>query len=206
MADSAIASKPAAVMTPAEASDLVARHASPAACNAPGHSLLSVLHAIQDDVGYIPDGVVAPLARAMNLSRAEVHGVITYYHHFRTVPAPRVSVQLCRAESCRSMGSEALAEHIETHTGCRFDARRHGTGGAVHDGAGDAGHGSQNVDHAHGASGDVELESVYCLGLCGTSPAMTIDGKPYAKVTPVKFDAAFDAACKRAGIVPKEAA
>ncbi len=149
----------------------------------PGASLLAVLHAIQDEVGYIPKEAVAPLARAMNLSRAEVHGVITYYHHFRTAPPARVTVALCRAESCRSMGTEALAQHVEAHTGCRFDAK-HGAGDAA----------------AHASGEAVELESVYCLGQCALSPAMTINGKLFAKVTPLKFDALFDAACAAAGI------
>ncbi len=140
---------------------LVSRHAKP------GASLVAVLHAIQDEAGFIPPETVAPLARAMNLSRAEVHGVITYYHHFRTSPAAHVTVQLCRAESCRSMGSEALAQHVEARAGCRFDA----------------GHGP-----------DVGLESVYCLGQCALSPAMTINGTLHAKVTPQKFDALFAAA------------
>uniref|UniRef100_UPI001A90B6C6 NAD(P)H-dependent oxidoreductase subunit E n=1 Tax=Trinickia mobilis TaxID=2816356 RepID=UPI001A90B6C6 len=133
------------------------------------------LHAIQDEAGFIPPEAVAPLARALNLSRAEVHGVITYYHHFRTRPAARVTVQLCRAESCRSMGTEALARHIETRTGCRFDVRH---------------------EAAHAA--DIELESVYCLGQCALSPAMTINDTLYAKVTPQKFDALFAAAAERA--------
>jgi formate dehydrogenase subunit gamma len=144
---------------------LVQRHAQP------GMSLLAVLHAIQDELGYVPPATVAPLARAMNLSRAEVHGVITYYHHFRTQPAAPVTVQLCRAEACRSMGTEALAQHIEAHTGCRFDA-----------------------EHAQGAT--VELESVYCLGQCALSPAMMVNGTLHAKVTPQKFDALFAAASK----------
>ncbi|MGF6994981.1 NAD(P)H-dependent oxidoreductase subunit E [Paraburkholderia sp. GAS32] len=144
---------------------LVQRHAQP------GRSLLAVLHAIQDELGYVPPDTVAPLARAMNLSRAEVHGVITYYHHFRTQPAAPVTVQLCRAEACRSMGTEALAQHIETHTGCRFDA-----------------------EHRHGET--VELESVYCLGQCALSPAMMVNGTLHAKVTPQKFDALFAAANK----------
>ena len=144
---------------------LVQRHAQP------GMSLLAVLHAIQDELGYVPPDTVAPLARAMNLSRAEVHGVITYYHHFRTQPAAAVTVQLCRAEACRSMGTEALAQHIEAHTGCRFDA-----------------------EHRHGAA--VELESVYCLGQCALSPAMMVNGTLHAKVTPQKFDALFAAASK----------
>ena len=144
---------------------LVQRHAQP------GMSLLAVLHAIQDELGYVPPDTVAPLARAMNLSRAEVHGVITYYHHFRTQPAEPVTVQLCRAEACRSMGTEALAQHIEAHTGCRFDA-----------------------EHRHGET--VELESVYCLGQCALSPAMMVNGTLHAKVTPQKFDALFAAASK----------
>ena len=144
---------------------LVQRHAQP------GRSLLAVLHAIQDELGYVPPDTVAPLARTMNLSRAEVHGVITYYHHFRTQPAAPVTVQLCRAEACRSMGTEALAQHIEAHTGCRFDA-----------------------EHRHGET--VELESVYCLGQCALSPAMMVNGTLHAKVTPQKFDALFAAASK----------
>nr|WP_172178753.1 NAD(P)H-dependent oxidoreductase subunit E [Paraburkholderia elongata] len=138
-----------------------------------GGSLLAVLHAIQDDVGFVPPETVAPLARAMNLSRAEVHGVITYYHHFRTQPAAPVTVQLCRAEACRSMGTEALAQHIEARAGCRFDAG--------HDGG-----------HRHDAA--VGLESVYCLGQCALSPALMINGTLHAKVTPQKFDALLDAA------------
>lgn len=144
---------------------LVQRHAQP------GMTLLAVLHAIQDELGYVPPDAVAPLARAMNLSRAEVHGVITYYHHFRTQPAASVTVQLCRAEACRSMGTEALAQHIEAHTGCRFDA-------------------------GHQPGAPVELESVYCLGQCALSPALMLNGTLHARVTPQKFDAIFAAASK----------
>ncbi|MGF6937285.1 formate dehydrogenase subunit gamma [Paraburkholderia sp. UCT70] len=149
----------------ADFSELIERHSRR------GGSLLAVLHAIQDELGFVPPDAVAPLARALNLSRAEVHGVITYYHHFRTQPAAAVTVQLCRAEACRSMGTEALAQHIEAHTGCRFDA-----------------------GHQHGAT--VELESVYCLGQCALSPALVLNGTLQAKVTPQKFDAIFAAASK----------
>ncbi|OLL30134.1 formate dehydrogenase [Burkholderia sp. SRS-W-2-2016] len=144
---------------------LVQRHAQP------GRSLIAILHAIQDELGYVPPDTVAPLARTLNLSRAEVHGVITYYHHFRSQPPAPVTVQLCRAEACRSMGTEALAQHIEAHTGCRFDAA-----------------------HEHGAT--VELESVYCLGQCALSPAMMLNGTLHARVTPQKFDALLAAARK----------
>jgi formate dehydrogenase subunit gamma len=147
---------------------LVQRHAQP------GRSLLAVLHAIQDELGFVPPDAVTPLSRAMNLSRAEVHGVLTYYHHFRTHPAASVTVQLCRAEACRSMGTEALARHIEARTGCRFDGEH---------------------EAAHGAA--VGLESVYCLGQCALSPALTINGMLHAKVTPQKFDALLAAATKR---------
>ena len=142
--------------------ELVRRHASP------GASLIAVLHAIQDETGFVPPEVVAPLARAFNLSRAEVHGVLTYYHHFRTQPPARVTVALCRAEACRSMGTEALARHIEGRTGCRFDAAHEATAGQTQ---------------------EVELESVYCLGQCALSPSLTINGALHVKVTPEKFDA-----------------
>ncbi|MGF6757200.1 formate dehydrogenase subunit gamma [Paraburkholderia sp. GAS42] len=145
---------------------LVQRHARP------GMSLLAILHAIQDEAGFVPPEVIAPLAQATNLSRAEVHGVITYYHHFRTQPAARITVQLCRAEACRSMGTEALAQHIEARTGCRFDA-----------------------EHSH--TDAVGLESVYCLGQCALSPAMMINDTLHAKVTPQKFDALLAAATRR---------
>ena len=149
---------------------LVQRHAQP------GRTLLAILHAIQDETGFVPPATVVPLAKALNLSRAEVHGVITYYHHFRTAPPAPVTVQLCRAEACRSMGSEALAQHVEAHTGCRFGQHGH------------------DAEHAHEHVGPVALESVYCLGQCALSPAMMINGTLHAKVTPQKFDKLFAAA------------
>jgi len=150
--------------------ELVRRHLQP------GRTLLAVLHAIQDDVGFVPSATVVPLAKAMNLSRAEVHGVITYYHHFRSDPPAAVTVQLCRAESCRSMGSEALARHIESHTGCHFTQHRH------------------DDAHASAGGGALALESVYCLGQCAQSPSMTINGTLHVKMTPQKFDTLLAAA------------
>ncbi|RQH09739.1 NAD(P)H-dependent oxidoreductase subunit E [Paraburkholderia dinghuensis] len=158
-------------VTPAD--ELVRRHAQP------GRTLLAILHAIQDETGFIPPETVVPLAKALNLSRAEVHGVITYYHHFRTSPPAAVTVQLCRAEACRSMGSETLAQHVESSTGCRF-AQQHG-------------HGHDHPQEQEGAS-LLALESVYCLGQCALSPTMTINGTLHAKVTPQKFDALLAAA------------
>jgi formate dehydrogenase subunit gamma len=141
--------------------ELVRRHA------VQGATLMTILHAIQDEVGYVPAETIAPLAQALSLSRAEVHGVITYYHHFRSAPPARVTVQLCRAEACRSMGTEALKDHIEGHTGCHFDS---------------------------GHAEDTELESVYCLGQCALSPSMMINGELHARVTPAKFDRLYAAA------------
>ncbi|TAM05385.1 MAG: formate dehydrogenase [Paraburkholderia sp.] len=155
--------------------DLVRRHAQP------GRTLLAILHAIQDETGFVPPETVVPLAKALNLSRAEVHGVVSYYHHFRTTPPAAVTVQLCRAESCRSMGSEALAQHIESHTGCCF-SQQHG-------------HEREHAqEQTQEQAGPLALESVYCLGQCALSPAMTINGTLHAKVTPQKFDALLTAA------------
>ena len=76
-------------------------------------ALLPILHDIQDALGYIPPDSVAQIASALNLSRAEVHGVITFYHHFRTTPPARHTIQICCAEACQSMGAERLVEHAE---------------------------------------------------------------------------------------------
>ena len=125
-------------------------------------ALLPILHGIQDAVGHIPREVVDRIARELNLSRAEVHGVVTYYHHFRSEPAARHVVQICRAESCQSMGAEALWAHA-----ClRLGSDGHGTS----------------------ADGVFTLEPVYCLGLCASSPAMTVDDKPHARMAPARFD------------------
>lgn len=117
--------------------------------------LLPLLHDIQDRMGFIPPESVVAIARAFNRSRAEVHGVISFYHHFRSAPAGRHVVQLCRAEACRSCGSEALAAVAEKTLGCR-SGETSGKG--------------------------VTLESVYCLGLCASSPAISVDGQPHARM------------------------
>lgn len=130
----------------------------------PGASLLAILHAIQDEAGFVPPACIAPLAQALHVSRAEVHGVLTYYTHFRTTPAARVTIQLCRAEACQSMGSAALVAHAESRIGCRIDTT---------------------------PPENVALESAYCLGLCAQAPALTLNGAPHAKVSPEKFDALY---------------
>ena len=125
-------------------------------------ALLPILHAVQDELGCIPADAVEPIALALNLSRAEVHGVVTFYPHFRTAPAGRRVIEVCRAESCQAMGGEDLARHISERLGCGF--------------------------HATAADGSATLEPVYCLGLCAQSPAIMIDGQPHARVTPQGFD------------------
>ena len=152
--------KPAAA--PAEAEhQALAQNAAQALKHQPG-ALLPILHCIQDELGFIPASVVPVVADALNLSRAEVHGVISYYPHFRTRPPARHAVRICRAEACQAMGADALAAHAEQRLACAFHETR--------------------------ADGAVSLEPVYCLGLCAQSPALMIDGELHACVTPEKFD------------------
>jgi formate dehydrogenase subunit gamma len=147
--------------TPASVTQAVlARHATE-----PG-ALLPILHAVQDTLGHIPRDVVPQIAEGLNLSRAEVHGVVTYYHHFRSEAPGRHIVQVCRAEACQAMGSDALMAHAEN----TLDCHTHG------------GHGSTSAD------GRYTLNPVYCLGLCASSPAVVIDDKLHARMTPAKFD------------------
>ena len=128
-------------------------------------ALLPVLHGVQDALGFIPSAAVPTIADALNLSRAEVHGVITFYHYFRDSPPGRHTIHLCRAEACQSMNSRALESHA-----------RHRLGIGLHETTPD---------------GRFSLEPVYCLGNCACSPAMMIDGKLYGRVTAERFDEAL---------------
>lgn len=125
-------------------------------------ALLPVLHGVQDALGYIPREAVAEIAVALNLSRAEVHGVITYYHYFRSEPAGRSVVQICRAESCQAMGAEDLVAHASKHLGCGL--------------------------HQTSPDGQFTLEPVYCLGLCASSPAIVIGDDVHGRVSHQDFD------------------
>ena len=125
-------------------------------------ALLPILHAVQAEAGYVPSDAIPLIADALNLSRAEVHGVITYYHHFRQQPAGKHVVQICRAEACQSVGSEALAEHAVKHIGCDF--------------------------HETTKDGSITLEPVYCLGQCACGPAIMINDDVHARVDPAKLD------------------
>lgn len=126
-------------------------------------ALLPILHDVQDTLGHIPKHVVPEIASALNLSRAEVHGVVTYYHHFRAEPAARHVVHICRAESCQAMGAEALLAHAQQHLDCAVNGMS--------------------------KDGMFTLEPAYCLGLCASSPAMMLGDEVHARVTPKVFDA-----------------
>ena len=121
-------------------------------------ALLPVLHAIQDSVGYVPEDAVPLIAYDLNLSRAEVHGVISFYHHFREHAPGRYVVQLCRAEACQSMNARALEEFVRARLRIGF--------------------GETTTD------GRVTLEAVYCLGNCACAPAMMVNGELHGRVTP----------------------
>lgn len=133
-------------------------------------SLLPILHATQDTLGYIPPAAVADIASALHLSKAEVHGVITFYHYFRETPPGKHTIRICRAESCQSMNSKGLEKHAKAKL---------------------------NIDyHETTADGQFSLEPVYCMGNCACSPSIAIDDEVYGRVTPEKFDQLL--ACKGA--------
>ena len=129
--------------------------------DAPG-PLLQVLHAVQDELGYVPLEATRLIAHALNLSRAEVHGVVTFYRHFRRAPAGRHVVRVCQAEACRSMHCEDLTAHAKARLGVDF--------------------------HQTTADGRFSLEPVYCLGNCACSPALMIDQELHGRVTKDRFD------------------
>jgi formate dehydrogenase subunit gamma len=125
--------------------------------------LLPILHAIQQAFGCVPEQAVPVIAEALNLSRAEVHGVVTFYHDFRQQPAGRHILKLCRAEACQAAGGNALAARAEARLGVRF-------GDTTQDGR-------------------ITLVPVYCLGLCSVSPSAMIDGRIVARIDDKKLDA-----------------
>ncbi len=120
-------------------------------------ALLPILHGIQDKLGYIPTEAVPVIASELNLSRAEVHGVITFYHYFRQTPPGQHTLQICQAESCQAMGSEALTAHAKKLLGITF--------------------------HETTSDKKISLEPVYCLGNCACSPAIVLDDEIYGRVS-----------------------
>jgi formate dehydrogenase subunit gamma len=123
--------------------------------------LLEILHEVQNQLGCVPAEAVPQLADALNLSRAEVHGVVSFYHHFREQAPGRFVVQLCRAEACQAMNSRALEEFVRGRLRLDF--------------------GETTPD------GRVTLEPVYCLGNCACAPSMMVNGELHGRVTPEKF-------------------
>ncbi len=126
-------------------------------------ALLPILHEIQHAVGYVPAETVPAIATALSLSRAEVHGVISFYHHFHSAPMGKHTVQICRAEACQAVGARELEQHATSKLATEL--------------------GSTTAD------GAVSLEPVYCLGNCACGPSVQIGDEVHARVTPERFDA-----------------
>jgi formate dehydrogenase subunit gamma len=155
-------SSPRETWTDARCTAIIAEHQS-----IEGATLV-ILHAIQHAFGFVPDAAIPMIASALNLSRAEVHGVLTFYHDFRREPAGRHILKLCRAEACQSTGADALAAHAEQVLGISF--------------------GDTTADRR------ITLEPVYCLGLCATAPSAMLDGRVIGRLTPSRIDALIDEA------------
>jgi formate dehydrogenase subunit gamma len=124
--------------------------------------LMPILHAIQDELGFVPPGAVRLIARELNLSIAEVHGVLTFYHYFRQEPGGRHVVHVCRAEACQSVGSVAIEAHAKRSLGIDY--------------------------HKTTADGAIRLEPVYCLGNCALGPSIMIDDRLHGRVSAQRFD------------------
>jgi len=125
-------------------------------------ALMPLLHAIQDDIGYVPEESYALISKALNISVAEVHGVVTFYHHFRTHKPGKHILQICRAESCQAMGSDALEAHVKKTLGIDY--------------------------HQTTADGAITLEAVYCLGNCACSPSVAVDEQVCGRVDTTRLD------------------
>jgi len=124
--------------------------------------LLPLLHAVQDELGFIPRAAVARIAEGLNLSRAEVHGVVSFYHYFREHPPGRHVLRLCRAEACQAVGCEATEAHAKRTLGIDYEGTT--------------------------ADGQFTLEPAYCLGNCAAGPSLMIDDKLFGRVTPARLD------------------
>ena len=152
---------PAQVKTSSNPTDVK----SLAICAAHGNrpdELLEILHALQHDLGYVPESTLPVIANALNLSRAEVHGVVSFYHDFKREPQGRYTIKICRAEACQAMGTDKLCDHAEKKLGAEI-------GGTSKD-------------------GKYTVEAVYCLGNCALSPAVMIGDDLYGRVDPKRFD------------------
>jgi formate dehydrogenase subunit gamma len=126
-------------------------------------AMLPILHAIQAEFGYVPQDALPMIAQSLALSKAEVHGVMSFYHDFREHPAGKHVLKLCRAESCKSVGADRVAAHAQKAMGIEW--------------------------HETTVDGRITLEPVFCLGLCACGPAAIIDGKLVGRVNEAKIDA-----------------
>jgi len=126
-------------------------------------ALLPLLHDVQAALGYVPDEAVSAIAHGLNLSRAEVHGVVTFYHDFRRAPPARHMFKLCRAEACQARGSAAIEAEAARRLGVAMGQTR--------------------------LDGEVTLEPVYCLGLCATGPNAMVDGRPVSRLDSARLEA-----------------
>ena len=145
-----------AAWSEAQATDIIRRHVGREG------ALLPILHDIQEAFGHVPAAAVPVIAQALNLTRAEVHGVVSFYHDFRDKPAGRHVLKLCRAEACQSVNGEALAQQVLDHFGVTW-------GGTTPDGR-------------------VTVEATYCLGLCASGPSAMLDGEPIGRLTPASIE------------------
>jgi len=146
--------------TPKRVDEIVAVHAH---LEGP---LLPILHALQAEFGFIPRDAIPLVAHALNLTRAEVYGVVSFYHDFRDKPAGRRVVKLCRAEACQSAGGNELAETVLKHFRIAWK--------------------ETSTDNA------VTVEPVYCLGFCSVAPAALVDGEPLGRVDAQRLIAAVE--------------
>jgi formate dehydrogenase subunit gamma len=124
--------------------------------------LLPILHAVQGAFGHVPQEALPVIALGLNISRAEVHGVVSFYHDFRDAPAGRHVVKLCRAEACQAMGADRVAAHAKDRLGIAW--------------------------HETTSDGAVTLEPVFCLGLCACGPAARVDGEVWGRVNEARMD------------------
>ena len=131
-------------------------------------ALLPILHAVQQALGYVPPEAIPVLADELNLSRADVHGVVSFYHDFRSAPAGRTTVRMCRAEACQAVGAERLVNHLRERHGMSL--------------------GETSVD------GSVTVEQVFCLGNCALGPAAQVNGRLHGRLDEARLSAILDEA------------
>jgi formate dehydrogenase subunit gamma len=132
---------------------------------------LPILHALQEEFGYVPQDAIPMMAQALNRSRAEIHGVVTFYHDFREEPTGRHVLKLCRAEACQSMGGDALAAQAQKRLGVGW--------------------------HETTPDGQVTLEPIFCLGLCACAPSALADGEVVGRLDRTGLDAVIDGMRRR---------